>query len=382
MSRSLPLLAALSCTLSLAAQITLTDANVTYSMTDVPAASDALPTNDLTARAAAGDQLYQLWWLYRVRNDGREYAFNKANNQVTVRKEDSIATYDWANVDRRGFAAKLFVNVMPTHDEEGYVHHTMRITNSGRDDLTISVFCYVDVDVCGATNSAVKDDSEFNQKITNANCARDLGRVMTVAGGDARWQVGAFAQIRTLLLDANADDLTNAGLPFGPGDYTAAFQWKDVVIRPGAEKDFGVQVMHNGSKPEGDGPAKKLGYGLPKAGSNGLPELDSNYPMVGGRIRVQVRSGLPGSSPYLILGVTQTQMQLSPIGTIYVVPMVGVFLPPCDATGRSHVHLATPNDVGLSGLHVYQQAILVDPGAIGGIAHTAGLEWVFGRWSS
>ncbi len=42
----------------------------------------------------------------------------------------------------------------------------------------------------------------------------------------------SFANIRGLLTDNSITNLNNTGLPFGPGDFTGAFQWT-VTLAPG-----------------------------------------------------------------------------------------------------------------------------------------------------
>ena len=52
------------------------------------------------------------------------------------------------------------------------------------------------------------------------------------AVGAAAFQVSNYSDIRDFLLDATVNNLSNSGLPYGPGDYTGAFQW-DLTIPAG-----------------------------------------------------------------------------------------------------------------------------------------------------
>jgi hypothetical protein len=51
--------------------------------------------------------------------------------------------------------------------------------------------------------------------------------------------------VATELSDGGVDDFNNSGLPFGPGDLTAGFQWTTVAIPPGGQRAHRVVVSVN-----------------------------------------------------------------------------------------------------------------------------------------
>jgi hypothetical protein len=51
--------------------------------------------------------------------------------------------------------------------------------------------------------------------------------------GANAYQAQAFSGLQTSLTNATITNLNNTGLPFGPGDFTGAFQWNNVVAAGG-----------------------------------------------------------------------------------------------------------------------------------------------------
>jgi hypothetical protein len=47
--------------------------------------------------------------------------------------------------------------------------------------------------------------------------------------GAGAYQVTPWRALLQSLTDGNVDDLDNSGLPFGPADFTGAFQWSTTI---------------------------------------------------------------------------------------------------------------------------------------------------------
>src|SRR5699024_6276990 len=98
--------------------------------------------------------------------------------------------------------------------------------------VNLSFFNYFDFDVAGtsAGDSAtlMSDNPALRMRIVDTNGSIAEARALDASA----YQVGSFSNVRNLLTNANADNLNNTGLPFGPGDFTGAVQW-DVLLNPG-----------------------------------------------------------------------------------------------------------------------------------------------------
>ncbi len=95
--------------------------------------------------------------------------------------------------------------------------------NTGEGDLSLSIFNYFDLDVGGTPggDEAVLISSDLIRVTDQA----DGGDFLDIEIDDAdAYQVAEWPGLLDLLDDFDIDDLDNSGLPFGPGDFTGAFQ--------------------------------------------------------------------------------------------------------------------------------------------------------------
>ena len=98
----------------------------------------------------------------------------------------------------------------------------MTLTNTSNGPLRLSLFNYADFDVGGSFSgdSAILAAPNLIRITDGGNFAEFQGV------GASAWQVQSFAGLRTLLDDGAITNLNNTGLPFAPGDFTGAFQWR------------------------------------------------------------------------------------------------------------------------------------------------------------
>lgn len=178
----------------------------------------------------------QNWWWYRAGEDSREFAlsnqvsFEQLNpNFVTLTYDEPVTgvgddtlrfvlSYELTQLD--AITARLFIG--------------FGITNLSAVPIQLSFFSYFDVDLA----STALDDS--------AVVSGEANEVQTVSDGAALasmdyiastrrlvgYEMGSYNGILSNLSNGTATNLTNSGSPFGPGDWTGAFQW-DVDIAPG-----------------------------------------------------------------------------------------------------------------------------------------------------
>jgi hypothetical protein len=191
----------------------------------------ASPTGAVLEPEGIGpNQIFQNWWYYRVAGDTREYPFGTYTRSLggqiagISNYTGNVATYNWT--DSNASAATRFTAAYTstlTHGAQfgsATLAQTFQINNPGATALSITLFNYADLDINGTAGN---------------NTA--TGNVNAITGADGSWQavhsaVGANAfqvaipfGIRDFLLDSAVNNLNNTGLPFGPGDFSDAFQW-------------------------------------------------------------------------------------------------------------------------------------------------------------
>ncbi len=122
-------------------------------------------------------------------------------------------------------------------------------------------------------------------------------------------------------------------------------------------------------------------YGQGKAGQLGVPVLQAlDLPVLGTFSTIEIRDGLPGAIPTLVLGLQKVSLPFDG-GALLASPdvllSVGV---PLKANGSLKIGGVIPNDPILCGFPLYHQVLIPDPAAGGyyGVSMTNGLKRVFG----
>lgn len=188
-----------------------------FTLGDVGTGSSDQPFADFSVGGPGNpDHLFQNWWWFRAQGDSNETAFNNASSWSytgnTARLEFSTASFD----------AVIQFSVTSIRNGLGVLTTTCTVFNTSNDALNLNLFNYSDLDM---NETAGNDSADLNGvNIIRVTDGGSSGWRANYEGTDA-YQVASFAGIRSILNDPNADDLNNTGLPFGPGDWTGAFQW-------------------------------------------------------------------------------------------------------------------------------------------------------------
>lgn len=172
----------------------------------------------------SADQLFQNWWWYRVNGvNAREFALSNMTSKVV---SGNSMTLNYAEPE--GFSTELRYTI--TNSAAGaLVTGTAFITNTGSSALDMSFFNYMDFDMDGFGNDTATLVSDNPSMLMLIGDSTDLINVEYRALDGVAYQVGDFPSVRNLLTDANVNDLNNSGLPYGPGDFSAANQWSFVL---------------------------------------------------------------------------------------------------------------------------------------------------------
>ncbi len=387
---SLPVLVSLGLATTVAAQpLTITSSclgNAEFRLTSIPATSIAVGegVQDLRCTGATGqDQLFGNWWWYRAAADTREHAFNNSATSgylgAVVGPKGDSAVLRWVNVDGKGFNAELTYRIYSTGVDSGVLSECLMISNPSTAQLNLTVFNYADFDVCGAAGDSstilIPPSPAIQQRITDATCTV---RAYFLGCRASAYQTGAFATIRTLLNNATIDNLNNTGDPFGPGDWSSAYQWR-LSIAPGASETV-YEALACGKEVPCCDPATVRPYCVAKPGTNGLPRWGDNPLYVCGQTELKVLNGLTGSAPIVFVGLVPVCIPVPPFGTLAISPTLASFnMPAFNTAGVSAACLTVPNNPALCGLQLYMQAWFGDPGAAGfPVAHTEGCCFTLG----
>ncbi len=224
-----------------AAQVggTLTDGNATYVQQTAPnsLASLASPTGAVfQTENSAPNQLFQNWWYYRVQGDTTQYPFGtytrSAGGQIAGSSNYSgnVSTYNWTDTNASSVTrfTAAYVSTLTHGAQPGFatLSQSFQITNPGVTALTIALFNYADIEANGS--NPVDTDTATG----GVNAIMDTDgpwQVVHSAVGAAAFQAATFSSLRDSLLGGTVYDLNDTGLPFGPGDYTGAFEWNLTV---------------------------------------------------------------------------------------------------------------------------------------------------------
>ncbi|MGE0478902.1 MAG: hypothetical protein AB7Q17_00395 [Phycisphaerae bacterium] len=206
---------------------TISDADTFFTMGNSPTAATATGatvTDFRIAGAASTDHCFGQWWWTRIQGvNSRENALFSASSA------------SWSgNTGQMAFLASGFDGVARWRVTDvgagGRVEASLRVINRGVGPLTIHIYSYLDLDLAGTTsNSATLAGPNLMQITSGATTAEFAGP------GAVAYQVTSFATLRGLLTNTVVNDLNNTGLPFGPGDWTGAYQWTLNLANPGDE---------------------------------------------------------------------------------------------------------------------------------------------------
>lgn len=179
-------------------------------------------TANLMAPATGNqDHMFQNWFWYRTNLDTREYALSN-QTLASIGTDQALLRYmEPAGGIQDALRIELLYSIFGDNANTGSVEVRVDIRNMTDQTLTVNFFHYFDADINGTAGS---DRAEFIPDRTIHAWEGDTNIDFISFGDPPAWQIGAFATVRALLTDADVDNLNNSGSPFGPGDFTGAFQ--------------------------------------------------------------------------------------------------------------------------------------------------------------
>lgn len=240
----------------------------------------SLDTNDV-------EHLRQHWFYFRVAGAGAESAFPPPHTEVY---ESDPGRYElgWSTGSELPFDARLEGHLTDAGSNQARLVETLTITNPGAAPLEVVIFTYADVNSHQAFGNQ-PDTAELvaaNRIRIDDHGTFDFAEFLAV-GADA-WKVQGFNNLLQFdLLNGSPSSFSDTGLPFGPGNFTGAFQW-DLELAAHASHTIGVGMSVN------------------TPASATAPELILSTPapgVAGTTNRIDLGAGTPGAAIALLYGL-------------------------------------------------------------------------------
>ncbi len=245
---------------------------------------------------AAGDPLSVAGWWYRAEGDAHEFPLPVPDTETYT---DGTVHAVWNNLDNKGFQLEETTYVFDNEGPSGGFLSVMHATNNNASPRQFTLFHYVDLDLAGTTAG---DTGEMLAPYTMRFADGTSHALYRFWPSASHFQVAAWPALNALLTDGTVTNLNDTGLPFAPGDVTAAFQEGPLSVQPGSylqgEAAFFVNL-----------PADRVKGDL----HGGL-----SYPPL-----LAQRADLTGSPYYVVMRRTQ-QLFLSTVGNVPGTAVVGV----------------------------------------------------------
>ena len=200
------------------------------SVTYPPGHWSSVPVADFvgTLAGADADVVARSGWFYRVEGvDTREHPFPPPTRETWTGAGAEIV---WDDVDGKGFSAREYVSVVDNERPSGTLSSQLMLLNLTDAELVVTVFHYLDASAGGAADGDL-GDREDGALTLAAGPGRDVR--YRGLGQPQHWMVRERPVLEELLGDGSPTELTDDGVPFGPGDWTGAYEWTLSLMPPG-----------------------------------------------------------------------------------------------------------------------------------------------------
>jgi len=172
------------------------------------------------------DHMWRNWWWYRTSNMQRELPLS---NLVPGAGIDLIGTNEARlRFVEQGLFFELVYKLTGISNEQAKVDIKWEIKSAGP-SLGVDFFAYSDFDLNGVVaspDSGVLVDPKTVRFIKGTTAVD----VIASEAGLVGYEVGTYPNLLNKLNDIVLDNVSNSGLPYGPGDMENIFQWRGTVV--------------------------------------------------------------------------------------------------------------------------------------------------------
>lgn len=206
---------------------TISHLNTSFTQGDSPTVGTGAGPNAALTVGGSGnpDHLGASWWWTRTsQNASRELANNNATGPSWSGR---VGQLSFADVPSGTSITRTYL-VTGLGDGRGVLEEGATVTNTTATILTVDLFHFLDPTLGGNVGgiSAAINGANSSIRMTSGDW------VGFYEGAGQPFQAGAAGNVLTLLTNGVANDFNNTGLPFGPGDFEAGFQWR-FILGPG-----------------------------------------------------------------------------------------------------------------------------------------------------
>lgn len=201
---------------------TITDGNASFTFNSF--GDD--PSADFTV--AATDRVVQMGWWYHLLGDTREFSFPDPDTETY---SGNTSSHFWNDVNGGDFfSARLNTTLVEDGNSAARVHFMMTISSRRASDLTIDLInaAALEVDASLGDDSATLVHADDHIRFTSAGSS-DFLEYQGIGFHNFMVSNAGPSSVIVLLNDATETDIINSGLPFGPGNATAAFKLRVVM---------------------------------------------------------------------------------------------------------------------------------------------------------
>jgi hypothetical protein len=175
------------------------------------------------------DHMFQNWWWYRTSNMQRELPLSNLVTGAGIEVSGNKAKLRFAE---QGLFFELTYKLTGISSTLAQVDIDWSITSTGP-ALGVDFFAYSDFDVNGSIPDSGILVNPQTVRYIDGTTAVD---VIASEAGLVGYEVGTPSHLLGKLNNTVPDNVSNTGLPYGPGDMANIFQWHGTVVS-------GPQVM-------------------------------------------------------------------------------------------------------------------------------------------
>ena len=203
---------------------------------------DASPAADLQFPGTT-DHLFEIGWWYRLSGATAESTFGTPTSETPA---GNVQTVRWDTIGATGLASLISADLVQTLTQSGTtatLNNLLTLTNTdinGR-DIVLDLFHMIDVDL----QQTISDDSATGG-LAGITVTDPSGTTLLYAAlTPSFYLVRPFGanDIGAVLSDGVATNFDNSGLPFGPGDFTAGYQWTTITLPFDSQLSFTTQLQ-------------------------------------------------------------------------------------------------------------------------------------------
>lgn len=206
---------------------TITHVNASFTQGDSPTTGTGAGPNGAFTVGGPGnpDHLGQSWWWTRSStNSGRELA---NSNAFGTSWSGRVGQQSFNEPNSNISITRTYL-VTGLGDGRGRLEEGATVTNTSGQTITVDIFHFLDPTLGGSSSGI---SAELNGLASSIKMTSGAWTAFYEGAGEP-FQGGAAGTVLTLLTNGVANDFNNTGLPFGPGDFEAGFQWR-FILGPG-----------------------------------------------------------------------------------------------------------------------------------------------------